>query len=88
MALENFRAKWEAFGWDVKETDGHDILALTAYFHEQRPQGKPHCLICHTIKGKGLPFAEGKKEWHHKVPTVEQLQLAYAALGVKGVEWA
>ncbi len=87
MALEGFRAKWEAFGWDVAEADGHDPAALLGYFHTPRPAGKPHCLIAHTVKGKGLPFAENRKEWHHKVPMAEQLTQAYAALGVKGVDW-
>ena len=88
MALENFREKWEAFGWDVTEVDGHDIDALLHYFHHVKAEGKPHCLICHTVKAKGLPFAENQKEWHHKVPTAEQLAEGYAALGVKGVSWA
>lgn len=88
MALEGFAAKWQAFGWDVTELDGNDPAALQRYFHTPRPEGKPHCVIAHTVKGKGLPFAENRKEWHHKVPTAEQLQAAYAALGVKGVQWA
>ena len=88
MALEDLRGKWAAFGWDVCECDGNDMQALLAYFHSAHPTGKPHCLIAHTVKGKGLPFAENRKEWHHKVPSEEQLQAAYAALGVKGVEWA
>lgn len=88
MALESFRAKWEAFGWDVAEADGNDPQALLDYFQNEHPAGKPHCLIAHTVKGRGLPFAENRKEWHHKVPTAEQLAEGYAALGVKGVEWA
>ena len=88
MALEDFRAKWEAFGWDVAEADGNDAEALVRYFDGPHAPGKPHCLIAHTVKAKGLPFAENRKEWHHKVPTAEQLQLAYEALGVKGVDWA
>ncbi len=88
MALENFLAKWRAFGWDVDEVDGHDISALLAYFLSAKAQEKPHCLIARTVKGKGLPFAENKPDWHHKVPTREQLFAAYEALGVEGVAWA
>ena len=44
-------------------------------------------LIAHTVKGKGLPFAENKAEWHHKVPTEEQLKAVYEALGVKEVSF-
>ncbi len=88
MALENFHAKWEAFGWDVCEADGNDIKALLAYFHAEHPSGKPHCLIAHTVKGKGLPCAQGRMEWHHKVPDAQQLLEGYTVLGVKGVDWA
>ncbi|NLO84130.1 MAG: transketolase [Clostridiales bacterium] len=88
MGLENFRSKWEAFGWEVSEVDGHDMQALLDYFHGAKAEGKPHCLIAHTTKGKGLPFAQNQLEWHHKVPTAQQLEEGYKALGVKGVEWA
>lgn len=88
MPLKDLSDKWRAFGWDVQEIDGHDIQALLTYFNTDGPADKPHCLIAHTIKGKGLPCAEGKPDWHHKVPTAEQLQEAYASLGVKGVDWA
>jgi transketolase len=88
MALEDLPAKWRAFGWEVAEADGHDIPALLGYFHSLTQNGKPHCLIAHTVKAKGLPFAEGDPAWHHKVPDADQLQAGYAALGVKGVAWA
>lgn len=88
MALEDFAAKWRAFGWDVTEIDGHDCGALLAYFEGAKPNSKPHCLIAHTTKGKGLPFAESRADWHHHVPSAEQLHEAYRALGVKGVSWA
>lgn len=87
MAHGDLAGKWRAFGWDVAEADGHDMSALLAYFSEGHTPGKPHCLIAHTVKGKGLPFAENRPEWHHKVPTAEQLQAAYIALGVEGVDW-
>lgn len=87
MALDDLSAKWRAFGWDVTELDGNDLDALCAYFDAPHAEGKPRCLIAHTVKGKGLPFAENRAEWHHKVPTEEQLAQAYDALGVKGVEW-
>lgn len=87
MALENFRDKWTSFGWHVTELDGHDIPALLEYFRNAESDGRPHCLIAHTVKGKGLPFAENKKEWHHKVPDAKQLAEGYQALGVKGVSW-
>lgn len=88
MALDSLAEKYRAFGWEVVETDGNDMEALVAYFASRSEGGKPHCLIARTVKGKGLPFAENRAEWHHKVPTAEQLQEAYRALGVEGVDWA
>ena len=88
MALDDLAAKWRAFGWDVVEADGNDMQALLNYYHGNHPEGKPYLLLAHTVKGKGLPFAENRAEWHHHVPNEEQLQQAYEALGVKGVEWA
>jgi transketolase len=88
MALESFQDKWAAFGWEVTQIDGHDMAALLDYFHHTKANGKPHCLICSTVKGKGLPFAENRPEWHHKVPTTAQVEEGYLALGVKGVAWA
>ncbi len=88
MRLDDLASKWRAFGWDVTEIDGHDIEAMLNYFQTRKQEGKPHCLIANTVKAKGLPSGENKAEWHHKVPSKEQLQEAYEALGVKGVTWA
>ena len=88
MALENLADKWSAFGWEVEEIDGNDMGALCDYFDRVKDCGRPHCLLLNTVKGKGLPFAENRAEWHHHVPDEEQLAEAYAALGVEGVDWA
>ena len=87
--LGDLAVKFQAFGWDVHEVDGHDIDALIDLLSACKADraGKPHAVIAHTVKGKGLPFAEGKPEWHHKVPNDEQLLEAYRALGVEGVQF-
>jgi transketolase len=66
MPLEPLADKWRAFGWDVLEVDGHDLGALLDAFAALPPpdSGKPIVLICHTIKGKGISFMEGGREWH------------------------
>lgn len=65
--LEPFAAKWRAFGLEVIEVDGHDVAALRAAFAGlPLDSRKPSVIICHTIKGKGIEFAEGNLEWHHK----------------------
>ena len=87
MALDDLGAKYRAFGWDTQTCDGNDMAALINYFHSPKTEGKPHCLIARTVKGKGLPFAENQASWHHKVPNDGQLAEAYEALGVKGASF-
>lgn len=67
LDLEPLADKWRSFGFGVAEVDGHDIGALEDLV-KRLPLDllKPTAVICHTIKGKGIPFAEGKAEWHHK----------------------
>jgi transketolase len=77
MSLEPIRARWEAFGWEVTEVDGHDISALVAALGSMgKSKGKPHLLIAQTVKGKGVSFMENVAKWHHGVPNDEQLAQA------------
>jgi transketolase len=51
--------KWKAFGWAVIECDGHDYISLSqALFEAERIKGQPAILLCHTVKGKGIPYVE------------------------------
>ncbi|HRJ58641.1 MAG TPA: transketolase [Anaerolineales bacterium] len=71
MAIEPFAEKWKAFGWDVIEVDGHDVVALVEAFHRARwilPRGKPIVVIAHTVKGKGVEMAEFNYKWHTHAP--------------------
>ena len=77
--LDPLDDKWRAFGWEVHEIDGHDHAALLAAF-EAPPVGKPRVLIANTRKGKGVSFIEDRVEWHHKVPSPEQVVLALEEL--------
>ncbi len=73
--------KWRAFGWSVIEVDGHDYDALAGLLNRAPVEaGKPTCVIANTIKGRGVSFMENKPEWHHGVPTAEQLAAAKAEL--------
>ncbi len=77
--LEPLADKWASFGWEVREVDGHDHARLLEVF--RRPgAGRPVCVIAHTVKGKGVSFMEGRVEWHHKVPSDEQVELALREL--------
>lgn len=64
--LEPLADKWRAFGFDAVEVDGHDVDGLRQVFARRIGARRPLAVICHTVKGKGLPFAEGDPAWHHK----------------------
>lgn len=67
LSLEPLADKWKAFGFEVVEVDGHDMKALENLVARLPLSAqKPTTVICHTIKGKGIPFAEGNADWHHK----------------------
>jgi transketolase len=78
-SLEPFAAKWTSFGWDVREADGHDHEALLAAFAPSTT-GRPVAVIADTIKGKGVSFIENRVEWHHKVPTADEVRAAIEEL--------
>jgi transketolase len=65
--LEPLLDKWRAFNFATVDVDGHDVAALGSVF-KQLPLDKdrPSAIICHTVKGKGIAFAENDANWHHK----------------------
>ena len=80
--LEPLGDKWRSFGFSVREIDGHDVIQLGDVFarlpfHPQRPSA----VICHTVKGKGVSFAENNMAWHHKSKLgPEEIAALYAEL--------
>lgn len=81
MALEDFHAKWKAFGWDVTECRGNDIEDICrALDYCDSKNNKPHMIIANTTKGKGVSFMENVAKWHHGVPSEDQLKTAYQEL--------
>jgi transketolase len=83
LQLSPLREKWEAFGWDAHEIDGHDVAMLASRMAEvPNGSGRPVALIAHTIKGKGVSFMEDDNNWHYRSPTVEEVRLARRELGL------
>ncbi|MCO5208034.1 MAG: transketolase [Anaerolineae bacterium] len=77
MALEPLVEKWESFGWNVVEADGHDIADLLGKFDAvANVKGKPSIIIAHTVKGKGVSFVEADFTFHGRALTPEQAALA------------
>jgi transketolase len=77
--LDPLDDKLAAFGFEVREIDGHDYGQLLAAFAPSTT-GKPVAVIANTTKGKGVSFIEDRVEWHHKVPSTEQVALALEEL--------
>ncbi len=81
LELQPFSAKWSAFGWGVREVDGHDHEALRAAFDAVPfDPGKPSCVVARTTKGKGVSFMENTVLWHYRVPRGTEFDAALAEL--------
>jgi transketolase len=79
--LDPLDAKLAAFGWSVREIDGNDIPALLEVFDAVPfSADRPSAVIANTIKGRGVSFMEDRVEWHHKVPTADELERALREL--------
>jgi transketolase len=77
--LEPLADKWVSFGWEVRVVDGHDYAQLYAA-SKAAGTDRPVCIIANTVKGKGVSFMEDRAEWHHKVPSSDQVVSARAEL--------
>ena len=66
--------KWQAFGWQTHEIDGHSASDLQRVFSDLSfaQVAAPKVVIAHTVKGKGVSFVEGHGPWHHKIPNEQE----------------
>jgi len=79
--LEPLAQKWKSFGWAVKEVDGHSFVELVKAFDGWKTvKDQPYVILAHTIKGKGVSFMEGDRNWHGKAPGEEELARALEEL--------
>lgn len=77
LDLHPLNKKFQAFNWNVIETDGHDHdQILDAFKNAGKNKYKPTVIIADTIKGKGVSFMENDLLWHYRSPSVEQLDEA------------
>ena len=84
--LIDMKEKFESFGFNVIEVNGHDIEALIHAFNSAKHQkDMPSVIIARTIKGKGVSFMEGKAEWHGKAPNQEQYEEAINELKLQHI---
>ncbi len=81
MCLGEVAEKLHAFGWEVREVDGHDVEALLAVLSSPPAvAGVPVAVVARTVKGRGVSFMEGDAGWHGKAPNAEQTKQALAEL--------
>jgi len=81
LALEPLADKWQAFGWDVAEIDGHNHNELLQVCSKSEVgSGKPLCIIANTTKGKGVSFMEDNTLWHYRSPQGKEYEAAISEL--------
>jgi len=75
LNVEPLKNKWESFGWEVREIDGHNFEEIEkALISPPSQQGKPIVIIARTIKGKGISFMEGNNLYHYKMLSDDEYQ--------------
>jgi transketolase len=75
--MGDMHAKWAAFGWEVRDCNGHDVADILDVTQQRnQPHCKPLAIIARTIKGKGVSFFENDNAWHHNVLSDENYQAA------------
>jgi transketolase len=84
LNIEPLKNKWKAFGWEVREIDGHNFQEIEGALLKPPVPGKPVVIIARTIKGKGVSFMEGDNIWHYKAPSEEEYQRALKELNSNG----
>jgi len=80
MNHEPLAEKWSAFGWAVRNVNGHDFNELISALEQPLEPGRPSVVIARTVKGKGVSFMEDVGRWHHGVPSDDEYARAFAEL--------
>jgi transketolase len=89
MRLDPLADRFRAFGWSVREVDGHDHAALLEVFAAAPFEvGRPSCLIAHTHKGYPISFMVDRVAWHHRIPTDAEYERARQELEMHLAELA
>ncbi|MFI3164225.1 MAG: transketolase [Bacillota bacterium] len=84
MPVGDLAKKVEAFGMETYTADGHSIQSILEAIEKVnagKGNGKPKCIVCKTIKGKGVSFMENVPVWHGMAPNAEQFAIAMEELG-------
>jgi transketolase len=82
LGLEPLRAKFEAFGWNCIEVQGHDHSAILEALQRPTAFEQPKMILAHTTKGKGVSYMENQVAWHYRSPNAELLAQALSELEI------
>ncbi len=85
MRVEPLADKWRAFGWNVVETNGHNMKDVLTAFHTAKTMRHNTVILARTVKGRGVSFMEDDCAWHGAAPDEEQMVKAIAEIGEGGV---
>ena len=66
LEMHPLKEKWEAFGFETIEVNGHDRQELERAINTKSSNSSPLCIVAYTVKGKGIKKAENSSVWHHK----------------------
>lgn len=84
MNIEPLDKKYQAFGWNVIDIDGHDMAQIVEALETAKSnKGKPTLIMVRTVKGKGVSFMEDVAGWHGKAPSYDQMIQGLEELGLK-----
>lgn len=86
MRIDSWKEKWQSFGWEADEIDGHDVNALVSSLSKPNKTDTPKIVIADTIKGKGISFMENVPIWHFRMPNEEELKIVMDELDIKHEE--
>lgn len=84
LKLDSLEEKWQGFGWDVENVDGHDIGKLVMVLGKDREEFReqPKVIIADTVKGKGVSFMEQVPIWHYRMPNPQEMEIVRKELGI------
>jgi transketolase len=88
LRLDPLADKWKAFGWDVREADGHSYASLLGALDWATAPGRsrPAVIVADTVKGKGISFMEGAPLWHNRIPDAEHAERARRDLATNPIK--
>ena len=82
LKFEPIKKKWQSFGWNVKEINGHSFNDIENSLLHFKKKPVPTVIICRTIKGKGVSFMENKPIWHYRSPNEKEYMQACKELSI------